>query len=84
VWSLRGSQAGSHLAAWLSQLGDEPAAFALEGCTGWRYVVEELHAAGMGAHVAEPADTAAQRGPKRRAKTDLLTELPEVAAQLTA
>ena len=23
-----------HLAAWLSQLGDEPAAFAVEGCTG--------------------------------------------------
>lgn len=59
-----------HLATWLSRLGDEPAAFALEGCTGWRYVVEELAAAGMEAHVAEPAETSAQRGPKRRAKTD--------------
>ena len=59
-----------HLASWLSRLGDEPASFALEGCTGWRYVVEELHAAGMDAHVAEPAETAGQRGPKRRAKTD--------------
>ena len=45
-------------------------AFALEGCTGWRYVVEELHRAGITAHVAEPAETAARRGPKRRAKTD--------------
>ena len=53
-----------HLAEWLSGLGDEPAAFALEGCTGWRYVVEELHAAGMDAHVAEPAETAAQRRPQ--------------------
>ena len=45
-------------------------AFALEGCTGWRYVAEELLRAGIVAHVAEPAETAARRGPKRRAKTD--------------
>ncbi len=45
-----------------------PAAFAVEGCTGWRFVVEELHRAGVEAHLAEPADTAAARGPKRRAK----------------
>ena len=44
--------------------------FAVEGCTGWRYVVEEIAAAGFGAHMAEPADTQAARGRKRRAKTD--------------
>ena len=44
--------------------------FALEGCTGWRYVVEELAAAGITPHLAEPADTAALRGRKRHAKTD--------------
>lgn len=43
---------------------------AVEGCTGWRYVVEEITAAGMEAHVAEPADTQAARGRKKRAKTD--------------
>src|SRR6266567_4739593 len=43
---------------------------AVEGCTGWRYVVEELERAGIGAQLAEPAETAAKRGPKRRAKTD--------------
>jgi len=43
---------------------------AMEGCTGWRYVTEELERAGFRAHVAEPADTAALRGNKRRAKTD--------------
>jgi transposase len=48
----------------------EPVALAVEGCTGWRYVVEEITAAGFEAHVAEPADTQAARGPKRRAKTD--------------
>lgn len=43
---------------------------ALEGCTGWRFIVEELQSAGIEAHLAEPADTAALRGPKKRAKTD--------------
>jgi len=59
------------LAGWLSRFdGDGPVAFALEGCTGWRYVVEEMRKAGVAPHLAEPADTAALRGPKRRAKTD--------------
>jgi len=47
-----------------------PVALAVEGCTGWRYVVEEIEAAGFEAHLAEPADTQAARGRKRRAKTD--------------
>ncbi len=61
----------SHLRAWLSRLPDvDGVSFGLEGCTGWRYVAEELAAAGCEAHVGEPADTAALRGRKRRAKTD--------------
>src|SRR5882757_708028 len=43
---------------------------ALEATTGWRFVVEELRAIGAEAHLAEPAETAARRGPKKRAKTD--------------
>ena len=31
---------------------------------------EELAAAGMGVHLGDPAETAALRGPKKRAKTD--------------
>jgi transposase len=61
-----------HLRVWLEQFVGRQAAFALEGCTGWRYVVEELQRAGIEAHLAEPADTSALRGPKRRAKTDQL------------
>jgi transposase len=61
-----------HLRAWLEQFAGKRAAFAVEGCTGWRYVVEELGRAGIEAHLAEPADTSAARGPKRRAKTDQL------------
>ena len=61
----------AQLRQWLDRfLGRTDVAFALEGCTGWRYVVEELHRAGITAYVAEPAETAARRGPKRRAKTD--------------
>jgi len=41
----------------------------VEGCTGWRFVVEELAAAGAQAHLAEPADTATARG-RKKAKTD--------------
>jgi transposase len=59
-----------HLRVWLEQFTGRQASFALEGCTGWRYVVEELQRAGITAHLAEPADTSTLRGPKRRAKTD--------------
>src|SRR3954451_20204008 len=73
---------------WLQRFaGRDQVAFALEGCTGWRDVADELARAGergpggrWGAgerpgagptpHAAEPAETAARRGPKRRAKTD--------------
>jgi transposase len=60
-----------HVRAWLAQFaGRDDVAFALEGCTGWRYVAEELALAGCAAHLAEPAGTAFARGRKRHAKTD--------------
>ena len=43
---------------------------ALEATTGWRFVVEELRAVGAAVHLAEPAETAARRGNKKRAKSD--------------
>jgi transposase len=43
---------------------------ALEATTGWRFVVEELGAVGARVHLAEPAETAARRGTKKRAKSD--------------
>jgi transposase len=42
----------------------------VEATTGWRFVVEELRAVGAQVHLAEPAETAARRGSKKRAKTD--------------
>ena len=43
---------------------------ALEATTGWRFAVEELQAIGAQVHLAEPAETAARRGTKKRAKSD--------------
>ena len=43
---------------------------ALEATTGWRFAVEELRAIDAGVHLAEPAETAARRGTKRRPKSD--------------
>jgi transposase len=70
------------LRAWLGELPSTGGGFAVEGCTGWRFVAEELNRAGFLAHLAEPAETSSLRGPKRRAKTDradarLLRELLE-------
>jgi transposase len=43
---------------------------ALEATTGWRFVVEELERIGAEVHLAEPAEAAALKGKKKRAKTD--------------
>ena len=43
---------------------------ALEATTGWRFVVEELDRVGAEVHLAEPAEAAALKGKKMRAKTD--------------
>jgi transposase len=59
-----------HLRAWLARFaGRGDVAFALEACTGWRYIAEELAAAGVAVHLAGPADTAFARGRKRHART---------------
>ena len=41
---------------------------ALEATTGWRFVVQELRRVGAEVHLAEPAETAGLRGPKRSAR----------------
>jgi transposase len=60
----------SELRACLGQFAGHAAEFVVEGTTGWRFVVEEIERAGHRAHLADPAETAARRGRKRRAKTD--------------
>ena len=38
-----------HLRSWLVRFARDDVAFALEGCTGWRYVAEELAGPARGA-----------------------------------
>jgi transposase len=54
----------------LERFGGCELAVALEATTGWRFVVEELRRVGATVHLAEPAETAARRGNKKRAKND--------------
>jgi transposase len=60
------------LRRWLAErfAGRTDVEFAVEACTGWRFVVEELERAGIAVSLAETADTATARGPKKRAKSD--------------
>jgi transposase len=54
----------------LGRFGGAELEVALEATTGWRFVVEEIRAVGGRAHLAEPAETSALRGNKKRAKSD--------------
>jgi transposase len=55
---------------WLAQFAGRETDLAVEGCTGWRFVVEECQAAGVRVHLAEPADVAGLKGRRQHAKTD--------------
>jgi transposase len=54
----------------VARFGGQELEVALEATTGWRFVVEELQAVGARVHLAEPAETSALRGNKKRPKTD--------------
>ena len=56
--------------AWVERFRDQEVQVAVEACTGWLFVCEALAEAGATAHLADPAEAAAKRGKKRRAKTD--------------
>jgi transposase len=55
---------------WTERLAGGEVHVAVEACTGWLFVCDALVAAGAVAHLAEPVETRALRGRKRRAKTD--------------
>jgi transposase len=57
------------VAAWVRRFEGE-VEVAVEACTGWLFVCDALAAAGAVPHLAEPVETRALRGRKRRAKTD--------------
>lgn len=58
------------VAEWVTRFPDRRVEVAVEACTGWLFVCEALAEAGAVPHLAEPAETSARRGVKRRAKTD--------------
>ena len=60
----------AHVRRFAARFAGRQVEAALEATTGWRFVVEELRAIGADVHLAEPAETAARRGNKKRAKTD--------------
>src|SRR3954470_12193471 len=55
---------------WMGRFAGQRIDVAVEACTGWVFVCDALGAAGAVAHLAEPVETRALRGRKRRAKTD--------------
>jgi transposase len=55
---------------WVGRFGGEQVHVAVEACTGWLFVCGALAEVGAVAHLAEPVETSALRGKKRRAKTD--------------
>jgi transposase len=55
---------------WSERFAGQRIDVAVEACTGWLFVCDALAAAGATAHLAEPVETRALRGRKRRAKTD--------------
>jgi transposase len=55
---------------WVARFPGQRVDVAVEACTGWLFVCEALQRAGAVAHLAEPVETSALRGKKRRAKTD--------------
>ena len=60
----------AHVRQFLQRFAGRELEVALEATTGWRFVVEELRRVGAVVHLAEPAETAGLRGPKKRAKGD--------------
>ncbi len=60
------------LREWAVPLRGRVVAVAIEATSGWRWVWRELSALGFEVELAEPAQTRALRGKKRKAKNDRL------------
>ena len=59
----------SYRRRFLARFAGQQLEVALEATTGWRFVVERLRRIGAQVHLAEPAETSARKGSKKRAKT---------------
>src|SRR3954452_10968681 len=70
IWRGRIDATPSAVMGWAERFAGREVDVAVEACTGWLFVCDALVAAGAVPHLAEPVETSALRGRKRRAKTD--------------
>jgi transposase len=70
IWRGRIDAAPAAVLGWVERFAGRQVDVAVEACTGWLFVCDALVAAGATPHLAEPVETSALRGRRRRAKTD--------------
>ena len=70
VWRGRIESTPAAVERWVAGFPGRVIHVAVEACTGWLFVCRALERLGAISHLAEPVETSALRGRKRRAKTD--------------
>ena len=70
VWRGQIESTPAAVEEWVAGFPGRVVHVAVEACTGWLFVCRALERLGATAHLAEPVETSALRGRKRRAKTD--------------
>ena len=70
VWRGQIESTPAAVEEWVAGFPGRVVHVAVEACTGWLFVSRALAHRGATAHLAEPVETSALRGRKRRAKTD--------------
>ena len=71
VWRGQIESTPAAVEQWVAGFPDRVIHVAVEACTGWLFVCRALERLGAISHLAEPVETSALRGRKRRAKTVL-------------
>jgi transposase len=70
VWRGQIESTPAAVEEWVAGFPGRVVHVAVEACTGWLFVCRALERLGAFVHLAEPVETSALRGRKRRAKTD--------------
>lgn len=70
VWRGQIDSSAVAVERWVARFPGRVVHVAVEACTGWLFVCRALERCGAVPHLAEPVETSALRGRKRRAKTD--------------
>jgi transposase len=70
VWRGQIESSSPAVEEWVGRFAGRVVHVAVEACTGWLFVCRALECCGAVPHLAEPIETSALKGRKRRAKTD--------------